>query len=74
MFKLFKQVTREENGKVMLVHRGLAHMRIRMSLILGLGVIRLGVKYTQVYLNTNTNTSQWYELKYKYKYLLLSCI
>ena len=40
----------------------------------GIMVIRLGVKYTQVYLNTNTNTSQWYELKYKYKYLLLSCI
>ena len=39
MFKLFKHVTREENGKVMLVHRVLAHMRIRMSLILGLGVM-----------------------------------
>ena len=39
MFKLFKHVAREENGKVMLVHRVLAHMRIRMSLILGLGVM-----------------------------------
>ena len=39
IFKLFKHVTREENGKVMLVHRVSAHMRIRMSLILGLGVM-----------------------------------